>query len=168
MTLKSVITLDQQIKKGLSWWITNMKIYNGKSLLIVPPDLTIFSDKWMRCFGLRDYHGGSVVCNGESLARKCSRIGSSEAIVSFIYKIKKTKFHSSTDSQLDSSLLFIKHGKHPEQIFSRNLERNLGLSHREENTFYSRRYTQSEQSNSRLGIPKTSRTVVNENFAQLF
>ena len=36
MTSKFVITLDQQAKEELSWWITNMKIYNGKSLLIVP------------------------------------------------------------------------------------------------------------------------------------
>ena len=44
MTYESVITLDQQVKEELLWWITNMQIYNGKSLLIVPPDLTIFSD----------------------------------------------------------------------------------------------------------------------------
>ena len=39
MTCKSVITLDQQAKKELSWlswWITNMKIDNEKSLFIVP------------------------------------------------------------------------------------------------------------------------------------
>ena len=44
MTYESVVTQDQQVKEELSWWITNMKIYNGKSLLIVPPDLIIFSD----------------------------------------------------------------------------------------------------------------------------
>ena len=44
MTYESVITLDQQANKQLSWWIAGMKIYNGKSLLIVPPDLIIFSD----------------------------------------------------------------------------------------------------------------------------
>ena len=44
MTSESVITLDQQAKEELPWWVTNMKIYNGKSLLIVLPDLTIFSD----------------------------------------------------------------------------------------------------------------------------
>ena len=42
MTYESVITLDQQVKKELPWWITNMKTYNAKSLLIVPQDLTIF------------------------------------------------------------------------------------------------------------------------------
>ena len=44
MTYESVIILYQQAKEGLSLWITNMKMYNGKSLLIVPPDPTIFSD----------------------------------------------------------------------------------------------------------------------------
>ena len=44
MTYESVINLDQQAKEDLSWWIVNMQTYNGKSLLIVPPDLTIFSD----------------------------------------------------------------------------------------------------------------------------
>ena len=44
MNYESVVTQDQQVKEELSWWITNMKIYNGKSLLIVPPDLIIFSD----------------------------------------------------------------------------------------------------------------------------
>ena len=44
MTYKSVIILYQHAKEGLSLWITNMKMYNGKSLLIVPPDPTIFSD----------------------------------------------------------------------------------------------------------------------------
>ena len=38
MTNESAITLDQQAKEELSWGITNMKIYNGKSLLIIPPD----------------------------------------------------------------------------------------------------------------------------------
>ena len=108
------------------------------------------------CFVSRDYHRGSMVFSGENVAHKCSRIGSSEASNSFFYKIQKTKFDSSTDRQRDSSLslLFIKHGRNPEQTFNRNLERNLGLPHREENTFDSRIYTKSEQSNSRLGIPK--------------
>ena len=46
MTYESVITLDQQVKKELPWWITNMKIYNAKSLLIVRQDLTIFLGVW--------------------------------------------------------------------------------------------------------------------------
>ena len=44
LTYKSVITLDQQAKEKLSWWITIMKIYNQKPLFIAPPDLSIFSD----------------------------------------------------------------------------------------------------------------------------
>ena len=43
-----------------------------------------------------------------------------------------------------------------QQISNQNLERNLGLSRREENKFDSGIYTQSEESNSRLGIPKIS------------
>ena len=58
------------------------------------------------------------------------------------------------DRQHDSSLLLIKHGRNLEQTFNQDLERNLELSHREENTFDTRIYTQFEQSNSRLGIPK--------------
>ena len=108
----------------------------------------------LACCVSRDYHGRSMVFSGESLAHKCSRIRSSEASNSFFYKIQETKINSSTDRQHDSSLLFIKHGRNPEQTFNRNLERNLGLSHREENTFDSRIYTQSEQLNCRLGIPK--------------
>ena len=42
MTYKSVITLDQQAKEELSWWITNIKIYNEKSPVILTPELTIF------------------------------------------------------------------------------------------------------------------------------
>ena len=38
-------------------------------------------------FVSRDYHGGSMVFSGESLARKCSKIGNKEASNSFIYKI---------------------------------------------------------------------------------
>ena len=51
MTYESGITLDQQAKEELSWWITNMQIYNGKSLLILPPDLTIFSDASLKGWG---------------------------------------------------------------------------------------------------------------------
>ena len=111
-------------------------------------------DEGLGCFVSGDYHGASMVFSGESLTHKCSRIGISEASSSFFYEIQKNKFDSSTDRQHDSSVLFIKHGKNPEQTFNRYLEINLGLSHREENTFDSRIYTQSEQSNSRLGIPK--------------
>ena len=42
----------------------------------------------------------------------------------------------------------------PEQIFNQNFKRNLGLSHREENTFDSRIYTQSEELDNKLGIAK--------------
>ena len=102
----------------------------------------------------RNYHGWCMVFSGESLAHKCSRTGSSEASNSFFSKIQKAKFDSSMDRHHDSSLLFIKHRRNPDQTFNRNLERNLGLPHGEENTFDSRIYTQSEQSNSRLGISK--------------
>ena len=44
MTYESVITQHQQAKEELSWWIRKLKIDNGKSLLIVPLDLTIFPD----------------------------------------------------------------------------------------------------------------------------
>ena len=111
------------------------------------------------CFVSRDYHRGSMVFSGENVAHKCSRIGSSEASNSFFYKIQKTKFDSSTDKRDGSlSLLFIKHGRHPEKTFNRNLEINLGLPHRVENTFDNifggRIYTKSAQSNSRPGIQK--------------
>ena len=95
-----------------------------------------------------------MVISGESLAHKCSKIRSSEASNSFIYKIQKTKFDLPTDRQHDSSILFIKHGRHSEQTINQNLKRNLGLLHREEITFDNRIYTKSEQSNSGLGIPK--------------
>ena len=36
------------------------------------------------------------------------------------------------DKQHDSSLLFVKHRRHPEQTFNRNVDRNLGLSPGEE------------------------------------
>ena len=101
-------TRDQQAKEESPWWITSMKIYNGKSLSIVLLDLTIFSDT--------------------------SRKG-------WVFHVK-------------GSLLFIKHGRNPEQTFNRNPEGNLGLYHREENTFDSRIYTQYEQSNSRLCMSK--------------
>ena len=75
------------------------------------------------CFMPRGYHGGSLVFNGESLAHKSYRTEISEASKSFIYKTQKTKFNLSTDRQHDTSLLFSKHGKHPEQTFNRNLEK---------------------------------------------
>ena len=56
MTNEPVITLDKPSKEQLSWWITKKKIYNGKSLLIIPPDLTICSD------ALKTYCGAS--CQG--------------------------------------------------------------------------------------------------------
>ena len=51
MTYESAITLDEQAKKELSWWIAKMKIYNEKSLLIVPSDLTKFSDALKKGWG---------------------------------------------------------------------------------------------------------------------
>ena len=83
----------------------------------------------------RDYHGRFMVFTGEILAHKCPRIESSETSNSFFYAIQKTKYDSSTDKEHDSSLLFIKHGRNPEQTFNRNLKRNFELLHRKENTF---------------------------------
>ena len=125
-----LIASDQKAKEELSWWITNMKIYTGKSLLIVPPDLPIFSDALKKAWG-----------------------ASCQEITTGVDGLQWTKLVL-TDRQHDSSLLIIKHRRHPQQTFNRNLERNFGLSHREKNTFDSRIYIQSEQSNSRLGIPK--------------
>ena len=88
----------------------------------------------------RDYHGRFMVFTGEILAHKCPRIESSETSNSFFYAIQKTKYDSSTDKEHDSSLLFIKHGRNPEQTFNRNLKRNFELLHRKENTFDSRIY----------------------------
>ena len=58
-----------------------------------------------------------------------------EVLNSSFNKIQKTKYDSSTDRQHDSSLFFIKHGRNAEQIFDRNLEKSLGLFHREEKIF---------------------------------
>ena len=160
MTYESVVTQDQQVKEELSWWITNMKIYNGKSLLIVPPDLIIFSDASKK--------GWCASCQGITTGGRWSSVEKTwhinvlelEAARLAILSFKKFKKLNSIHQQIDNvtalslSLLFIKHGRNPEQTFNRNLERNLGLPHREENTFDSRIYTKSEQSNSRLGIPK--------------
>ena len=61
-----MITLDQQAKEELSWWITNMQIYNGKSLLIVSPDLTIFSDSSKKGWG--------VTCQGSTTGGRWSSV----------------------------------------------------------------------------------------------
>ena len=71
----------------------------------------------------RDYHRGSIAFRRGISAYKWSRIESTEASNSFIYKTRKTKFDLSTDRQHDSSVLFIKHGRHPEQTFNRNLKK---------------------------------------------
>ena len=99
-------------------------------------------EEGLGCFLSQDYHAGSMVFCRESFVLKCYGIGSSKASNSFIYKTLS----------LSLSFLFIlfKHGRHPEQTFNRN----LGSSHRDENTFDSRTYSLSEQSNSRLGFPK--------------
>ena len=140
MIYKSVITLDQQTKKKLSC-----------------QEITTERER-----------EGERVFSGKGLAHKCSRIGRSEATNSFIYKIQKPKFDLSSDRQYDSSLLFTKHGRHPEQTFNRNIERNMWLSHREENTLDSRIYTQYDQSNRTLGILKLSGQQRNETLAKCF
>ena len=79
---------------------------------------------------------GSLVFSGEILAHKCSRIKSSKASISFIYRTDKAKFNSSTDRQHGSSLLFTSHGRHPEQtlikilkiIWGYLVERNIHLT----------------------------------------
>ena len=87
----------------------------------------------------------------------------SKASNSFIQKIQKTKFDSSTDRQHGSSFLCTKHRRHQEQTFNENLEINLEFSHREENTFGSRIYSES-QNQTVVGNPETSRTATNGNF----
>ena len=44
ITYVYVITMDQRAKEELLWWITKLKIYNGKSFFVVPPELTKFSE----------------------------------------------------------------------------------------------------------------------------
>ena len=161
MTYESVVTQDQQVKEELSWWITNMKIYNGKSLLIVPSDLIIFSDASKK--------GWCASCQGITTGGQWSSVEKTwhinvlelEAARLAILSFTKFKKLNSIHQQINVtalSLLFIKHGRHPEKTFNRNLEINLGLPHRVENTFDNifggRIYTKSAQSNSRLGIQK--------------
>ena len=91
MTYESVITLDQQTKEELSWWITNMNIYNGKSLLIVPPDLTIFSDASKKGWVLhaKGLPRRSMVFSGENLTNKCSRMKAVRLAILSFTKLKK-------------------------------------------------------------------------------
>ena len=44
ITYVYMITMDLQAKEELLWWITRLKIYNGKSFFVVPPELTKFSE----------------------------------------------------------------------------------------------------------------------------
>ena len=83
-----------------------------------PRSNCIFTEERLGCFMSRDYHWGSTVFSEESLTHTCSRIGRSKASNSIFYKTQKAKFDSSTDRQHDTSLIFIKYGRNPEQTFN--------------------------------------------------
>ena len=95
-----------------------------------------------------------MVFSGELLAHKCSKIRSSEAINFSLTKFKKlNSIHLRIDNMTALSYLLNTGGTLKKHLIEIS-KKNLALFHREESTFDSRIYTQSEQSNSRLGIPK--------------
>ena len=74
LAYESLITLDLQAKDELSWWMTNMKMYNGMPLSIVPPDTKIFLDASKQVGGTFQgiSTGGAMVSYRENVAHKCS------------------------------------------------------------------------------------------------
>ena len=64
-----------------------------------------YIEERLGCFVSRHYHRWSMVFIGRSLAQKCCRVSSNNVSNSFFYKIKKTKFNSSTDRQHDNPYL---------------------------------------------------------------
>ena len=92
-----------------------MQIYSGKSLLIVLPDLNIFSDTSKKGWGATCQR---ITTEGRwSSVEKAWHINVLELEAVRLLQIQKTKFDSSTDRQHNISLLFIKLGRNPEQTF---------------------------------------------------
>ena len=45
------LTLTQEVRKELEWWIQNLHLSNGKALLALPPQLVITSDASLQGWG---------------------------------------------------------------------------------------------------------------------
>ena len=58
------VELSTQDKRQLLWWIQNLSLYNGKSLVTPPPQLIISSDA--------SKHGWGASCQGKSTGRPLS------------------------------------------------------------------------------------------------
>ena len=123
-----------------------------KTPIIVPPDLTVFSDTSKKGWG--------TLCQGIATGGRWTSVEKAwhisvlefEAVrlaILFFCKIQETKINSPTDKQHDNSHLFIMHGRNPEQtlmeiskeIWGYLIERKIHL--KAENI-----YTKSEQSSS--------------------
>ena len=146
MTCESVITLDQQAKEELSWCIANMTIYNGKSLLIVSPDLAIFIDASKKGWGA----SCQMTTTGSrwSSVEKAWHINVLEleavrlAILSFTKLKKLNSIHLRIDNLTALSYLLNMGGTKNNHLIKTSKETWAYFI--EENTFVSKIYTQSE------------------------
>ena len=74
--------------------MTNMQIDNGKPLLMVPPDLTIFSDASKKGWGAvvsRDYHGRSMVLVEKAWDMNVLELDAVRLAILSLTKFKKLK-----------------------------------------------------------------------------
>ena len=132
-----------------------MKMYNGRPLSIVLPDIIIHLGYIQTSLGGNmsgNFHRGAMVSYRENVAHKCSRARSSEVSHPFIHSLPESVINPSLSGQHDTSILLVEHGRNPERTVDQDFKTNLVLSVRETNLSDSRICSQYRQSFSRLGI----------------
>ena len=103
----SVVPLNMECRNDLQWWIDQLSIWNGRSLISPAPDLIITTDASLKGWGAvsGSSYQGTLDPGGILTAYKCPRTqGSSFCLESFLQESKETSCPSPNGQQISSCI----------------------------------------------------------------
>ena len=131
----SVVPLNMECRNDLQWWIDQLSIWNGRSLISPAPDLIITTDASLKGWGAvsRSSYQGTLDPGGILTAYKCPRTqGSSFCLESFLQESKETSCPS-PNGQQNSSCIPTKNGGDTVSGTSRDSPGAMGICSEEGN-----------------------------------
>ena len=152
------IDLNHQSKTGLLWWITNLDLYNDRSLIQPPAQVLIHTDAskkgWRGETTCNVINRGNVVSPGNEIPHQYTRIISSKTSHTDIHKIQTCQSNTSSSRQYCGLNKFNENEDFSKSQSDRVGQGNLRISFEVGDHNYCRIPLKRTECSSRLGISK--------------
>ena len=146
------------MRAELNWWVQNINLNKGETLLSNPPQLIIASDASLKscdvyCQGHKT--GDPWTLSDPERAQKCFRDDCSKICNSTIHSVKPFgKINPGANGQRSCIVVSHKSGGDSEQSFLLTGKRDLGLFNKKWDHYYSRLSSRGNEQGSRFSVTK--------------